>query len=229
LKKNIKKASAMGVCGICKQPVPKSQIARHLKTCRPSPPATGKPVEWFHLAIECPYLPEYWLHIDIPGAQKLADLDGFLRGIWLECCGHLSSFIIDGICYDSNPDTENLFGGPPAKSMTAKLYAVLKPGSEFEYEYDFGSTTELVLKVVDVTLAPAVRGNPIRILARNAPPEFRCASCKQPATKLADGGNGLDPDHCYCDDCAEELDDDEQDMLMPIVNSPRVGVCGYCG
>ena len=31
-----------------------------------------------------------------------------------------------------------------------------------------------------------------------------------------------------CNDCSEEHECGE-DMMLPIVNSPRVGVCGYCG
>ena len=39
-------------------------------------------------------MPMYWLHIEIPAKATLEDLDHFLRAVWLECCGHLSSFDI---------------------------------------------------------------------------------------------------------------------------------------
>ncbi len=39
----------------------------------------------------------------------LADLDDFLRGIWLECCGHLSSFDIEGVTYTVPHYGEPLF------------------------------------------------------------------------------------------------------------------------
>ena len=174
-------------------------------------------------------LPAYWLHIAIPGAKTLYDLDRFLRDIWLECCGHLSGFAINGVRFENQPADETLFGRPPDQSMSAKIDKVLEPGMEFSYEYDYGSTTDLVLTVAGVFQAPLVRGDSVRLLARNLPPEFHCAGCGRPATRLANGGGGLNPEDCYCKDCAEELDEEEQDMPMPIVNSPRVGVCGYCG
>lgn len=168
----------------------------------------------------------------IPALWKLVDLDQFLRGIWLECCGHLSGFTIAGVRYSCEPPDEVMgFGAlfeTDEKTMDLKLAGILPVGTQFSYEYDYGSTTDLALRVVDSFEAARRRGG-VRILARNLPPKFRCAGCKQPATQLANGGNGLDPKDCYCANCAKELDEEEQEMLMPIVNSPRVGVCGYCG
>lgn len=233
MKKTVKKNDQMGACFLCHAPFPKSKILRHLKTCRPNDvPASGKPVRWLHLEIKGRYLSDYWLHVAIPARWKLADLDQFLRDIWLECCGHLSGFTIDNVRYSCEPPDEAMgFGAlfeTDDKSMNAKLGKILQVGAKFSYEYDYGSTTELVLCVVNTFEAPPAQ-NAMCILARNLPPEFSCAECGKPATKLAEGGNGLDPEDCYCNDCAKGLDEDAQDMLMPIVNSPRVGVCGYCG
>ena len=38
-----------------------------------------------------------------PPATAFADLDQFLRDIWLECCGHLSSFPVQGMNVDAYP------------------------------------------------------------------------------------------------------------------------------
>ena len=38
----------------------------------------------------------YWLHLEVQGDVRLTVLDAFLRAIWLECCGHMSQFCIDG-------------------------------------------------------------------------------------------------------------------------------------
>jgi hypothetical protein len=37
----------------------------------------------------------------------------------------------------------------------------------------------------------------------------------------------LNPDRCFCKKCAASRI--EEGMTLPIVISPRVGVCGYCG
>ena len=52
-------------------------------------------------------------------------------------------FEIDGESFASNPDRE--FGD---RSMNTKLKSVLDVGMRFKYEYDFGSSTDLKLKVV---------------------------------------------------------------------------------
>ena len=40
----------------------------------------------------------------MPADATLADLDRFLRDIWLECCGHMSQFTIGKARYISHPD-----------------------------------------------------------------------------------------------------------------------------
>jgi hypothetical protein len=42
------------------------------------------------------------------------------------------------------------------------------------------------------------------------------------------GWGGLNLERCFCQTCAASRTDD-QGMRLPIVNSPRVGVCAYCG
>lgn len=233
MKKPAKQNSQMGECFLCQAHLSKSKILPHLKTCLANdPPPSRKPIQWLHIEIEGLYLPDYWLHVAIPARWELVDLDRFLRDIWLECCGHLSAFTIDGVCYSCAPADEAMgFGAlfeTDDKAMNAKLDTILHVGTTFTYEYDFGSTTNLVLRVVDSFEAARRRGG-VRVLAQNLPPEFRCVGCEQPATQLANGGNGLDPEDCYCEGCAQESDEEDLEMLMPIVNSPRVGVCGYCG
>jgi hypothetical protein len=76
----------------------------------------------------------YWLHIEMPARAKLADLDSFLRGIWLECCGHLSEFTVNGLKY-SSPGGMEAWWGPKPKSMNAQLHKVLNVKDKFEYEW----------------------------------------------------------------------------------------------
>ena len=76
----------------------------------------------------------------------LKELDVFIRDIWVECCGHLSAFTIHEEQYESNPDTD-AFWGKPSRNMNYRLKDVVDVGDSFLYEYDFGSTTELVLSI----------------------------------------------------------------------------------
>jgi hypothetical protein len=60
-------------------------------------------------------------------------------------------------------------------------------------------------------------------LARNVPPVFKCEDCKKEAEYI-------DPfEHMfYCMECSDEYESDEM-ILLPVSNSPRMGVCGYDG
>jgi hypothetical protein len=51
------------------------------------------------MRIEDAYSPIFWMDVEMKANSTLEELDGFLRGEWLECCGHLSDFDIDGITY----------------------------------------------------------------------------------------------------------------------------------
>jgi len=216
-----------GECFLCHTAIPKAQAGRHVAAClkvRPSEPEHG--IKTLHLVVEGKYLPMYWMHIEIATAAKLHDLDAFLRKTWLECCYHLSCFTIGGEKYAYQPSHDH-FSGRREQSMEAKLYQVIPPGTVFAHEYDYGSTTNLVLRTVGAyEAAPANQG--VRMLARNSPLSVACAVCGQPATIVEAGWDGLNLERCFCAACADAKIEEET-MRMPIVNSPRVGVCGYGG
>ena len=82
------------------------------------------------------------MHLEVPADATIDTLDRFLRDTWLECCGHMSEFEIEGTRYSVEPiDFDDRF-------MDVKLKDVLSPGMKFYHAYDFGSTTHLTLKVV---------------------------------------------------------------------------------
>ncbi len=250
-----------GKCNLCGESFPKSGMTNHLKKCRQGGAAAetdgkkrakkkkakksgkaskkGPPV---HLLVEGRWLPEYWMHIEMPAGAELYELDDFLRTTWLECCGHMSAFTIGKKRYMSHEvggwgvwDDEEQDEG-----MDAGLGEVLRPRMKFFHEYDFGTTTELALKVISMAEGPVGRntaqrsgrsgqpaGKGVRLLARNDPPPIPCNSCGRPATQVCteclwEGKGGL------CDKCVPKHDCDEE-MLLPVVNSPRVGQCGYTG
>ena len=134
-----------------------------------------------------------------------------------------------------HPDllSELASGAFDERDMDVELSKVLKVGLKFYHEYDFGSTTELTLRVVgerEGVEAEDEDGDPLAVLvmARNEPPVIVCNVCGQPATKIAPG-YFYAADAAYCDACAKKNDEYEDEEMLPVVNSPRTGVCGYTG
>ena len=232
-----------GKCRLCGQLVDKARMSTHLKACvkrsaadTPDTPAAARRL---HVLVEADCDPGYWLHMEVPAKATFGKLDRVLRDIWLECCGHMSAFRFHRkrVPRVSHGDFAPMIAALAQRGFEDELEdeqrlmdeAVgkrLQPGVKLQYEYDFGSTTELSLHVLDER--PSSLAKPkIRLLARNEAPTIACAACGKPATQVCaqclwDGGGwlceGCVPDH----ECGEE-------MVMPIVNSPRTGVCGYTG
>lgn len=162
------------------------------------------------LKIEGAYDKDYWLYADVPLDKSLSAVDKFLRSIWLECCGHLSAFHGPGY-------------GDIGKN---RKWNGFDPGDQLLHEYDFGSTTECLITVVGRTTRKPQR-SAVRLLARNVPPQFRCAQCGAPASDICIECMYENDNPFYCASCAEQHE--HEDMLLPVTNSPRMGVCGYCG
>jgi hypothetical protein len=177
------------------------------------------------LLVEGLYSPMYWMHLDITANTTLTTLDQFLRDIWLECCGHLSAFTIAGTCY--SVDEAIYEWDTRQKNMRVPLHEVLRPGQTCSYEYDFGSTTELTLKVIAEREATG-EGKAIHVLARNSLSFVPCDECGEAPAILTCARCVYHDAGWLCKDCAEKHDCG-QEMLRPRVNSPREGVCGYTG
>jgi len=214
-----KKPPLNGTCAICKGTVTKKETPKHLQKCLQAKEKDEKtagrkksPSRIFHLLVEGYGLSGdlYWMHLKALGSARLRDLDSFLRDTWLECCGHMSAFS------DEEGDFE----------MGEKLEDILVPGQKLIYEYDFGSTTELLLTVISEFEGTLKKGK-VEILVRNEAPRIKCNQCEKPATNIC--VDCLNDDQGWlCDDCAREHGCDEE-MFLPLVNSPRTGVCGYEG
>jgi hypothetical protein len=208
-------------------------MKRHLETCpqriqydEPGDIAQHEQArKVFHLLVEETYPPVYyWMYLAITPETTLATLDQFLRDIWLECCGHLSAFEIAGTRYCV--DDALYDWAKNQKDMRVRLDDVLHSDQTCTYEYDFGSTTKLRLKVLSEheTLQA---GKAIQAIARNDLSFVACQECGDPATFTCDicrqGNAGW-----LCDACARKHACNEE-LLRPRVNSPREGVCGYVG
>lgn len=219
-------------CVFCGQDIAKAGMTRHLTACKARKsrntevPAKGKPTRIFYLSISCEYAPIYWMHVEMPASAQLRKLDQFLRDTWLECCGHLSQFKINGEEYVLDAGLQSM--GYADKGMKYALSKVLQPGITFQHEYDFGSTTELVLKVVAEREGYPLDKD-IFIMARNHPPEVICEICKAKPAVLIDSLMPYDAPMLYCQECGEKALKKHEIYFLPFVNSPRTGVCGYTG
>jgi hypothetical protein len=161
----------------------------------------------------------YWMFVTIPKNVTLSLLDQYLRDSWLECCDHLSKFTINGLHYMSY-----LEPGYGDLSMNKQIKQILSPGLRFTYAYDFGSSTDLTLKVIETI--PACPPKNITLFIQNDPPLFSCESCKKPANIICSLCGETICDSCGPNhSCALEIGDTS--MLMQLVNSPRTGVCAY--
>jgi hypothetical protein len=204
------KQSSFGICGSCGVRKEKAAMLNHLRRCLPSVGKNQSTSPTMLLRVEGAYAPDFWLDLAAPSKSRLADLDNLLRKVWLECCGHMSEFYI---------------GRYNEISMELKVPEVFgSTSARIGYIYDWGSSTQLTIR--GAGLCPGTPKTPV-VVARNEPFPWACDICGLPASSLCsdcqhtDGGffcRTHEGDH----DCGEE-------MLLPVVNSPRMGVCGYSG
>lgn len=219
------KAASAGVCYLCGERLSSARMPRHLRSCATRPPKEGGNG---HAGIERLLIlatsgRPYWLYIEAKRTASLEDLDDLLRTTWLECCPHESAFTISGTRYARSPDEEY---GTREESMEFCLGDLLQVGRGFGYEYDYGSTTELALKVV-ASWEGRRASRTLRVLARNDPPVVPCEECGQPAVKVCSGCDELE-EGWLCRKCGRKHECGSM-AFLPVVNSPRVGVCGYDG
>ena len=207
------KQGSFGVCQSCGARKGKAAMFAHLRDCLPTQVSggpSGGPEALLLLRAEARGLPTFWVDMAVKHEGKLKDVDRFLRRTWLECCGHMSEFST---------------GTHRKVTMNTKVSEALGSGDRLGYVYDFGSSTELVVRLLGGVSASSKSA--VRLAARNEPPTWPCDACGKAATAVCTQclyeGKGF-----YC---AAHASDHEcgEDMLSPVVNSPRMGVCGYTG
>lgn len=215
-----------GKCELCGETLSKRVMSRHLQSCREkNPPKTSgsaslRKDKVFHVVAEGRDLPDYWMHLEARAEATLLRLDGLLREVWLECCGHMSAFTIEKTRYSVAPLVEW-----EERGMNIPLEKILRPGMKFYHDYDFGTTTHLALKVISEK-EQLVGKKTAWVLARNLPPQIPCDLCDKLATRVCSSCWGNEK--WVCDDCAPKHECGAE-MLLPVVNSPRSGMCGYDG
>ena len=256
-----------GTCYLCHQTLSGSRIRRHLLQCiksrtgiEPSPDPLKQDRRKIarktaHLSVRARERP-HWIEVGVRCDVTLHELDRFLRGVWLECCGHVSHFKIGDAVYSTlvpMPGVHWRF--EPMDEVEARwshmkrtINAAIPPLSRFEYEHDYGDPTELTLEhsAVFGDLAQAIspsqpwHGGRIVILARNNPLRA-CLRCGEPAYWRA--APEYDEYEEYDDElyesegamCEDDLDPipfcedcaPTSGRLVSLPNSPRVGVNCY--
>jgi hypothetical protein len=204
-----------GKCLYCDELLSQSAIGRHLAKHLGlmEKESAGKSQSNFcHVEVEAG---EMFLHLLVKGDAPMKTIDGFLRDIWLECCGHLSGF-----------------GHKKFKiKMKDRVEDVFQPKVKIYHDYDYGTTTRVFLnakKQYQLALKEQ-----IILLSRNEPLKLMCALCEiEPAINLCSVCCYQEMAF-YCKKCskkhAKTCEDFADYAEMPVVNSPRMGECGYIG
>lgn len=204
-----------GKCVYCgklfQQNVITRHLAKHLSALEKEIPSEEERV--YHLSVKAG---EMFLQVLVKGSATFKTLDTFLRKIWVDCCGHMSNF---------RHKNFNI-------SMSEKFFRVLTLKLKFDYLYDYGSTTSFVLTVAGVYKLDQKEN--VLLLSRNEPLKIMCRVCnKKPATSICTVHMYETDKYFFCDDCATKHEDQCNDFAdyaaMPVVNSPRMAVCGYDG
>lgn len=212
-----------GQCVYCGQIVAKSGAFRHLESCPKrlafaveANEKGGKPETLWHIRAQDAYDSSFWLELEMRGDSTLNDLDKYLRAIWLECCGHLSKLSI----------------GEWGREIGKKRKAgeVFAEGIELTHTYDFGTSSYTLIKPIAYRQGAPTTKKPIALMMRNLQPEAECIECGEPAEWLCR--------ECLIEDewgtlCSEHREThphgDNYGEPIPLVNSPRLGMCGYDG
>jgi hypothetical protein len=217
-----RKQQSRGACGFCGKEMTRGGMLKHLAVCAARVQAIaeaddkrGATDSIYHFQVRDAWGGDYWLNLEMPGSAKLKDLDGYLRAIWLECCGHMSSFAYIKWTKDI--------------PMTTRIDRAFDVGTELTHIYDFGTSSETLVKAVDVRQGKPLTARPVYLMVRNTMPVVECTECDQTAQWL-------------CMECVIETE--ESGLLcekhfkkhphknygpLPVVNSPRMGMCGYDG
>lgn len=191
--------------------------ARRLEQIAASADRSGTVQPLYHLLVRDRYSSAFWLHLEMNGSAKLKDLDRYLRAIWLECCGHMSKF------------TEAGWGSSDvAISWTVERAFDRYP--QLVHLYDFGTTSETLIQVVGFRSGKPLSRHPIVLMARNDLPTEACMECGARATHycsecvIEHEETGL-----LCAECVQDHPCEDYGPPIPLVNSPRLGMCGYDG
>jgi hypothetical protein len=219
-----RRKQSRGKCAFCERELTKGGMARHLPTCpqrreliSAANQKPGKDQQLYHLQVQDAWQGDYWLHLEINGSANLTGLDRYLRAIWLECCGHLSQFSVGGWRGEEIP-------------KRTRVDRIFEPGIELTHIYDFGTSSITLIKMLRTREGKPLTRYPITLMARNDPPKMSCMECERQASWLCiECMYEWNAPGTLCEQHAETHPHENYGEPIPLVNSPRVGMCGYDG
>ena len=115
-------------------------------------------------------------------------------------------------------------------NMDKTVETIFKKEKAIYHSYDFGTTSETIVELIGTRQGKSLTKNPMFLMSRNEMPEMECLECNQAATHLCveclyEGeDNGM-----LCDTHTENHPHDTYGEPIQLVNSPRLGMCGYDG
>ncbi|MGC9399806.1 MAG: hypothetical protein ACP5HM_11795 [Anaerolineae bacterium] len=223
-----RKKQTRGKCAFCGREMTRGGMSLHLRACperkaamKTASQESGKEQTLYTLQVRDASSGNYWLYLEMKGSARLADLDRYLRAIWLECCGHLSQFSISGRLGEKIP-------------MSRRINRVFGSGDsnvELTHIYDFGTSSYTLVRALDTRQGKPLTLHPIYLMARNNPPEILCIECGEPASWLCvQCLYETETSGAFCEEHIQEHRmHDDYGPPMEIVNSPRLGMCAYSG
>nr|WP_315263208.1 hypothetical protein [uncultured Flavobacterium sp.] len=120
-----------GHCIFCNEYFSQKEIGRHLATHLKikEKEDKGKQTNLFnHIVVEADVM---FLQLLVRSTCEMEEIDNFLRGIWLECCGHQSGFHIKR---GEEIEMDDIVGD------------VLTPKAKIYHDYDYGTTVLTPIK-----------------------------------------------------------------------------------
>jgi hypothetical protein len=205
-----KETKSEGYCIYCNKLFSKQEIGKHLAAHLSGMEKAGhesSAVNYCHIEVDSE---ELFLHLLVKGDAKMKVIDKFLKDIWLSAFGHKNFKV----------------------SMSHLVEDVFEPRIKIFHDYDFGSTTRVFLKgLKHYHLNDKEK---IILLSRNEPLKIHCSLCKKKPAAYLCTECFSDGDYSYfCEKCSvlheEECKAFTNYSQMPVVNSPRMGICGYEG
>ena len=204
-----------GKCIYCAEMIASDEIKKHLEKHLKALEKETKSIEtatFCHVEVRAE---EMFLHLLVKGNTKMKEIDNFLRAIWLDCCGHMSDFHHKNFKIKKTDLVQDIF--------TSKV--------KIKYDYDYGSTTRLDL--IARNHYQLNEKKKLILLSRNEPLKILCSICKKKSATCFCVTCLWETEEYFCDKCSEKhsekCEDFEDYANMPVVNSPRMGECGYTG
>lgn len=213
-----------GVCAYCGAEVTRASAPKHLAKCKERVAALKSKTkkrsvfkeEVFYIRAEATYLPEFWLDFEVRGDATLEDIDQYLRAIWLACCAHMSAFSLGG-------------WGTPQLAKENFVGDVFRHKAKIMHVYDFGTESWTTLKRISMREGQLTTNKPISLMVRNKLPDIRCIECGASAEWLCMQCVVEDEVMGFLCRMHTKTHDHDEYGKVKVVNSPRIGMCGYTG